>query len=227
MLHIKRDTIKLKRSVVHSTKGDIKEHRFTNESCCSQISIVDGAKLGQLSCSHSRQESSTFAPHSMDINLLHTCRQIYKEARFIPYSTNTFSFDTARILRAFIHLLIQRSANVNQAIRCLRVDLAYDWHDLDGWTKAFHAVTQHMTLLDRFYVNVSDGSNWPTETNTAQKRSILGPVLKCLSTLDKAAPEPMMIVMSYYLVSIKSWVSLAWKPATWTVGTRDCWLQNC
>lgn len=60
----------------------------------------------------------------MNINLLHTCRQIYNEARLIPYSTNTFSFNTPRNLRALIHLLNQRKVNVNQVIRSLRIDLA-------------------------------------------------------------------------------------------------------
>ena len=122
--------------------------------------LFTGTELRHSGCSPSKREGSTFTSHSVKINLLQTCRQIYNEARFIPYSTNTFSFETPRNLRAFIHLLTQRSLDVNQAIRSIRIDLVYKNYDLHTWEQAFKAVTQHMTSLERVYVNIAPRPNW-------------------------------------------------------------------
>ena len=74
-----------------------------------------------------------------------------------------------------------------------------------------------MTLLERIYADVNEGSSWPSVPSAAQKERVKWPVLKCLSTLEKTAPEPIMIVMSDYLGDRKLYASFAWKPATWTV----------
>ena len=150
-------------------KGNIKKPRFTNQVCCSLISEEyahryfgngDGGSLTDIEEIHSKCYSSDYKRNRSSkyrINLLHTCRQIYNEARFLPYSTNTFCFNTSRNLRAFIHLLNQGGVNVNEAVRSLRIDLAHVSHDVHGWTQAYKAVAQRMTLLETISVNVNRG----------------------------------------------------------------------
>lgn len=83
-----------------------------------------------------------------------------------------------------------------------------------------------MTLLERFYVDVNEGSSWPSEARAAQKERVMWPVLKCLSTLEKTAPEPIMIVMSAHLGDRKLYASFAWKPATWTVEQKRLFVRR-
>lgn len=74
-----------------------------------------------------------------------------------------------------------------------------------------------MTLLERFYVDVNEEFSLPSEPSAAQKERVMWPVLKCISTLEKTAPEPVMIVRCAHLGDRKLYASFAWKPATWTV----------
>lgn len=220
LLHIKWGKTAVERDVIHSTKEGVEDQRFTNEICCAETSeedtqyyfnvedgstiLVQDTELRHWNCNHSDHRDSSFAPHKMNINLLHTCRQIYNEARLIPYSTNTFSFDAPRNLRAFIHLLNQRKVNVNQVIRSLRIDLAYMDHDLHGWTQAFKAITRHMTLLERVFVSVDQRSDCPTSASTRQKKRAMWPVRKCLAALGKTPAQSIVIVLSDEYLSILS-----------------------
>lgn len=247
MLHIKRDLITSKRDVVHSTKRDIKEHRFTHQVCCSEYSEEDAqyhfdaeaggslyvkrTELRHSDCAPSEYEGCVFVPLRMDINLLHACRQIYKEARFMPYSANTFSFNTARNLRAFMHFLNQRGVDVNQAFRSLHVDLSHNNHDLHAWAQAFNAVSQHMTLLDRVYINVDQRPNFFQSEQDEQKKSAMRPVLDCLANLGKTSAKSIMIVMSTQFISrfadgISVRVPSVWIGRLWSVEEKRLWVAE-
>ena len=244
LLHVKRDW------TVCSTKNFIKEQRFTNQICSSQTSeedaldcfksqkggnlFVDGIELRHLNCYPSKDKSSSYFPDRMNINLLHTCRQIYNEARFIPYSTNTFSFDTPRNLRAFIHLLTRRSVNVNQAIRSLHINLAYDNSDLHAWTQAFKAVVQHMTLLEKVYVNLDLWPTWPTFSVDRDRDIAMQPVLNCFAILGKTSIPSIEIIVSDKHLSSKYGGSAALDPATqaqwaeirWSLEEKRKWVEK-
>ena len=236
---------KSERNVVRSTKGTIKEQRFINQICSSQISekdalvrfnsqdgsslFVEGIELRHSNCHPSKHKSSTYTPDRMNINLLHTCRQIYDEARFIPYSINTFSFNTPRNLRAFIHLLNRRSVNLNQAIRSLHIDLAYNNYDGHAWYQTLEAVVQHMTLLDRVYVNVDQRTTWPSINGVGYIS--MQPLLDCFDVLGKASTRSIEIIVSDRHLSRKYG---RWDPATreqwakirWTMEVKRKWVEK-
>ena len=238
MLHLKRDLKQSKRDVVRSIKGTIKEQRFTNQICSSQTTekdalvcfnsqdgssvFVEGIELRHSNCHPSMDKSSTYTPDRMNINLLHTCRQIYDEARFIPYSTNTLSFNTPRNLRAFIHLLNRRSVNLNQAIRSLHIDLAYDNSDDHAWTQALKAVVQHMTLLDRVYVNVDQQTSWPRINVYGHSHMCMQPLLNYFDILGKLSTRSIEIILSDRHLSSKyggwgSTIREGWAEFRWTM----------
>ena len=214
LLHITRDRLRFKRRVAHSTKGAIKEQRFTHQICCSQISeeevfhqfvsedgrrlYVKGIELRHSSCPSYKRKGSV-APLKMNISLLRACRQIYSEARFTPYSSNTFSFDTPRNLRAFIHYLVRRGVDVNKAFRSLHVDLIDVKCTLHGWTQAFNAVTQHMTLLDTIYINMDQPPLWVTCDDAEQKEKDMKPLLDCFAIIGKPAKSTTIVVSEQYL----------------------------
>ena len=250
MLHIRRELLKFKRNVIRSTKGFIKEQRFTNHICRSQISEEDAQhrfdteegrnpyvkdiELRHSLCAPSKPNGGAFAPLRMDINLLHACRQIYNEARFIPYSTNMFSFDTSRILRAFVHLLVQRGVNVNSAIRSLHIDSNTASHDLRGWTQAFNAVTQHMTLLETIYLNVDQPVaplRWNIGAGAENIEKSLKPVADCLAVLGKTPAKSISIIVSDRFRANSSSMDFMWAPTPWilqpwTVKEKRLWAEQ-
>ena len=250
LLHVKRDLKKSERDVVRSTKGTIKEQRFTNQICSSKISemdaldyfksqdgsslFVEGIELRHSNCHPSKHKSSTYIADRMNTNVLHTCRQVYNEARFIPYSTNTFSFATPRNLRAFIHYLTRRSVNVNQAIRSLHIDLAYDNSDLHAWTQAFKAVVQHMTLLEKVYINLDQRSTWPSINVDGDRHVFMHRLLNCFAILGKTSTQSIEIIVSDRDLSSKFGRLIAWNPATqaqwaairWTVEEKREWVEK-
>ena len=167
----------------------------------------------------------------MNIEMLHACRQIYNEARIIPYSANTLSFDTPRTLRAFIHLLIQHRLNVSLAIRSLHIDLAHINHDLHGWTQAFNSVTQHMTLLDTVYINVDQKPNWSRSADAEQKEIAMSLVLDCLAVLGKTPAKSTMIVVSDRFLSSRTSAVLvsanaSWITHRWTITEKRLWVER-
>ncbi len=167
----------------------------------------------------------------MNIDLLHVCRQIYNEARIIPYSANTFSFDTPRNLRAFIHFLIQHRLNISLAIRSLHIDLAHINYDLHGWTQAFNTVTQHMTLLDTLYINVDQKPDWSGSADAEQKDIAMSPVRGCLAILGKTPAKSTMIVVSDRFLSSRTNAVLVsadptWVTHRWTITEKRLWVER-
>ena len=242
LIHIKRDLIISRRDVVHSTKGDIKEQRFTHQICSSHISEEDAEdrfyaeqdsclyvrdiELRHSRCGTATLDGTTPAPSRMDINLLHACRQIYNEARFMPYSFNTFSFDSPRNLRAFVHLLIRRGVNVNEAIRSLHIDLLHVNHDLHGWFQAFNAVTQHMTLLEKVFINVDQKPYWSISDDDDQKILAMKPVMICLAILRNTPIKSAAIVVSDRFLARSSATSLS-RLSNFDIECRWClWVKK-
>ena len=172
-----------------------------------------------------RRRRSRAATAKMDLSLLHACRQIYNEAQYILYSTNTFSFSTARNLRAFIHFLVQRHVDLNEAVRSLRVDLTHPRNDTNGWTQAFSAVTQHMTRLKALYIHVDQRPSWSTSFDAIEKERSMRPVLNNLAILGKAAAESTIITLSdRYLAQYPQHTT----PSTprWTMDEKRLWVQE-
>ena len=245
LLHITRDRLRFNRRVPHSTKGAIKEQRFSHQICCSQISeeeahrqfisedgsslYVKSIELRHSSCPSYKRKGSV-VPLRMNISLLRACRQIYSEARFIPYSTNTFSFDTPGILRAFIHYLNRRGVDVNEAFRSLHLDLSDFQFTLHGWTRAFKAVIQHMTLLETIYINVDQHPLWATSHDAEQKERDMEPLLDCLAILGRIPAKSTTIVVSDQHLS-KNQERLVSAPSSfithrWTMEEKRMWVAE-
>ena len=176
-----------------------------------------------LGCRHSAIVAA--ATIRIDLGLFHVCRQIYDEARYILYSNNTFSFNTARNLRAFIHFLVQRGVDVNEAVRSLHVDLAHLNSDASGWTQAFKAVTQHMTRIKTLYINVDPRSNWSTSSDVIEKERSMRPVMNVLAMLGKALAKSAVIILSDRLLAGTPPNTIR-SMRCWTMEERRLWVQE-
>ncbi|KAM0799975.1 hypothetical protein BDR22DRAFT_963485 [Usnea florida] len=90
----------------------------------------------------------------VDLGLLRSCRQVYNEAHFIPYSTNTFSCHEPGTLQSFVLSIAQGTKNNHLAIRSLFLDMVYNGPD-DGslWKKAIATCVRKLKAIQK--VNIS------------------------------------------------------------------------
>ena len=99
-------------------------------------------------------------PTSLNLSFLRSCRQIYDEARQIPYSTNTFSFDSAYVLDAFITALVRKGnqgSHNHLAIRSLHLRIAEnEWRRLDWGVR----LTSRFTGLQHVGISLEYTDNW-------------------------------------------------------------------
>lgn len=228
MLHIQRHG-------KYRTRGGFQP--FTHQICYSQNSeedaqhhfdvedgstlCVEGIELRHSLCPSIHKDRTS----KMNISLLHTCRQVYNEARFVPYSTNTFSFNTPRILRAFIHSLNRCGVNVNSAFRSLDVELTRH-DDILAWTQAFKAVTTHMTLLEKIHINVDRRRvRWFTSGDHERGMTDMMPLCDSFAILEKTQAKSIMIVVKDIFLgggaSNKAWVVYYRR----TVDQKRQWVQ--
>lgn len=239
LLHIWRQQIKSERSNIRSTKGAIREQCFNHQICSSKVSEDEAYHYFEIEDSNNFYVKYTELRHlhccpymswrpdivRMDVSLLHVCRQIYNEARYILYSNNTFSFNTPRNLRAFIHFLVQRGSDINEAVRSLHLDLVHPYNDTNGWTQAFNAVTQHMTRLKTLYINVDQRPFWSTSSDAIEKERSMRPVMNNLAILGKAPAKSTMIILSDRFLARHPQTSIS-STQGWTMDEKRLWVQE-
>ena len=103
--------------------------------------------------------------NTVNIGVLSCCRQTYLESRSVLYYTNTFSFDSATVLRQFCLKTPRQSLDI---IRSVHVDVAIciNRHYLRGtweWEKGFETITSSLQGLKRLHVGIEhryDRNEW-------------------------------------------------------------------
>lgn len=110
----------------------------------------------------------------LNISLLYVCRRIYTEARFMAYSSNTFSFAEPATVRAFIAKNMVYSSrytqptNFNLALRNIHLDLGCCRSSLPGLKKVLDIVISDMTKLERVSINIKQPGCWGGMNNQVQ-----------------------------------------------------------
>ncbi|OCL03702.1 hypothetical protein AOQ84DRAFT_392084 [Glonium stellatum] len=69
------------------------------------FTVGDEYYVDPCSSRHTRGECYNAGNPSLDLSLLRVCKQIYYEARLVPYSTNAFGFQSADTFNIFISTL--------------------------------------------------------------------------------------------------------------------------
>ena len=91
----------------------------------------------------------------VDLSLLRSCRQVYNEAHFIPYSTNTFSCTDPKTLQNFVLSIAQGTKSNHLAIRSLFLDMVYDHSDSKSlWKKAISTCVRKLKALQKVSISI-------------------------------------------------------------------------
>lgn len=117
--------------------------------CGAQITY----KYGCPTCT-SHTEDWSFPTKTLETNVLRCCRQIYLEAKLVPYYANTFSFGSAISLSKFCRLVPEGCRSV---IRNLHVDLQIfldEYYTTQDWLMAFESVTASLKALQRLFITI-------------------------------------------------------------------------
>ena len=91
----------------------------------------------------------------VDLCLLRSCRQVYNEAHFIPYSANTFSCFGPETLQKFVLSIARGPKGNHLAIRSLFLDMALDnffWGSL--WKKAVSTCVREFKALQKVSISI-------------------------------------------------------------------------
>lgn len=91
---------------------------------------------------------------SLEVNILRCCRQVYQEAKFVPYRSNNFFFREAATLIRFCSQVPEQCRNM---IRRLHVELSDNFEDIydpNLWRTAFRTVATSLPGLQRFYIAI-------------------------------------------------------------------------
>ena len=73
-------------------------------------------------------------PYRLDLRFLLVSRRVYDEARHIPYTSNTFSFNGIRLLTGFREHLLRSATGHHLALGGIHFDIhVYHWDDLTRW----------------------------------------------------------------------------------------------
>ena len=96
-------------------------------------------KAGQdedlISCHRGCYQSVDESHRKLDLGVLRVCKQVYEEARLIPYAANTFSIREPSVFEAFTQQLLPVQIQCVRALH-LDVDLISHYPTL-GWTCIF------------------------------------------------------------------------------------------
>ena len=119
----------------------------------------------------------------MGVAVLRTCRQIYDEAKYLLYTTNTFSFRSSAALETFIRRLIEGSPTSLSAIRSLHLGMTICSHSSAvDWCNAIQLVVRNFKNLNHINLNLMLESGQYSDHKASHEFAIHGiPELKELS----------------------------------------------
>ena len=92
-------------------------------------------------------------PQTLRLSALRCCRQMYNEAHYVPYSTNTFSCVDPVTLQMFIRSLTQGSHENHLAVRSLFLEMVFVRYYHSRWRKTLKTCAKHLKNLKN--VNIS------------------------------------------------------------------------
>ena len=153
-----------------------------------------------------------------DLSLLLACRQVHREAKHIPFSTNTFSFHTGELLHTFLGLemplgpsqsfLTRNFLSRNHHLAVCRIHLDIDFYhiaDAECWSKIIPRIAEVLPNVWNINISFDQGAEYPYYNETGQPN---------VAREDAALWEALM-------QSLLGLASLPLRSATFDISDRD------
>ena len=150
---------------------------------------------GLEKCGSVCHSPTTGQPKALKTSLLQTCSQVYDEARFIAFSSNTFSFHSTRILRNFTHKLKQPTADFNLALRSLHLQIACRGNAALDLERTVNPVIDRMKNIESFKLTIRQTKSWCFATNPHVKLCNMKSILYQLTPLNNLRLQTVQVVL--------------------------------
>ena len=166
-------------------------------------------------------------PQTLRLSALRCCRQMYNEAHYVPYSTNTFSCVDPVTLRMFIRSLTQGSHENHLAVRSLFLEMVFVRYYNSRWRKTLKICAKHLKNLKN--VNISLEWNcrfWIYGAGSPAKfeANWQTPVMSDIFVLKQLPLESATLVISDDYLRWPQKTSLG-GPARWTPEEKQEWAR--
>ena len=91
-----------------------------------------------------------------DVNLLHVCTQVWKEARYTALRSRIVSFDNASNLRGFLHHNVQRGIDLNDALLSVHLHMYFTQNqdNIYGWATALQRLVHRAKYVENIYISI-------------------------------------------------------------------------
>lgn len=162
----------------------------------------DHDKFESTSWNHNHRSSQNdpkpVTDTSLDLRFLRTCKQIYEEAKLVPYTSNTFSFSRPRSVRAFLVGDQLRGPFINaRKIRKAHFELAIrSGFDETAWASAMDVVASEVKSLQRVYVDIDYRPSTTFLTQRGYSNPTTNPFVRGLLQLRELPLRTVTIVLS-------------------------------
>lgn len=117
---------------------------------------------------------------SLSLGLLRTCRQVYHEAKYVPFSTNTFSFDVKYDLLRFLRFLEETQPRQILFLRSIHLHMKWYHGDMvESWNRdALPRIASTLVNLRHIHVHIEsrlmyDFGVYSETAKAMQKLSVL------------------------------------------------------
>ena len=141
-------------------------------------------------------------PQMLRLSALRCCRQMYNEAHYCPYSTNTFSCVDPATLEMFIRSLTQGSHGNHLAVRSLFLEMLFSRYYHSRWRKTLKLCAKHLKYLKNVNIRLEWNSRfWIYGAGSPAKYEARGrnwqtPVMSDIFVLNQLPLESATFVIS-------------------------------
>ena len=140
----KRNNLSCTHAVCLASASNIEAHaRFISANLEDELYVSRGPDP-HIGCQVAVKCLST----RLSLSFLRTCRQVYMEATFTLYTTNTFGFKNPRVLQNFLQGHCQQSHQGARAIRQIFLQMRFRMIDLPPWIPLARLVPPYQPKLD-------------------------------------------------------------------------------
>ena len=189
-------------------------------------------------CSQIATSSDGERPETLNLGALRSCRQMYNEAHYIPYSANTLACSDSHTLQSFILSLSVGAHKNHLAVRSLFLDMLFTTlpNTTAGWRKALNTcvskcknvrnVNIHLEMQCWYWLHgarspaafEAKGPNWQTPFVSDILVLKKLPLKSATCVLDDANMHTSVDLITMLM-------TISREPARWTLGEKREWAR--
>ena len=212
LLHVDQDIYGFNITICQSQSAEMNAYkRFLNPSIDERakihgkysledyFTVGDEYHVDPCSSRHNPKGCYNFKTPSLHLSLLRVCKQIYDETRLVPYSANTFGFESSDVFNLYISTLTPSKRSALGRLHFTRTIPATGMSE-------FKSPDPPLTGLRYLHLSLE---NWPSSHPECSKASLIEPNntdtwIRDFLLLDRRLLKKVTVIVSDYLYTVKT-----------------------